>query len=510
MCLVCGATPANGDPALSDPRWATAMQLQASAQHDAAAQVLQALYDDYPASQPVATRLAMNLFEAGRYDQSHTVADQAISLNAYAEGWAELGYLYKARACRELGCLGETLTAIDILKKRFPDSVATTRAEVLEAEIDGIAGGVSGSDVDEEYAADQLVTQALRAARNKDYAQAITLLDDVIVNYAHTRRSLYAMERKAYILSMQPEDTADCANTFLDIIAAVRNNAPNSRIRYDAEFRVAALYQRQDMPYEAMVAYLDLADTAEDPRMAARAAFEAMGAHNEMLQRRLTLGESVTNDDWEALRNHCAEVKQRPDATALFISRADLIIAESYHWQLRTEDALSAANAHISTHGAGSDRPALATAHLIAGECLQRKGNHQEALEHYQWIIDTFGSREPWGYVKGDLGRPRYPTSLARVHYRICDPGGLDLTSRFQHDLMGRVLATQTMSPPLPQVMMRYRVKASAGAAAFLLPAPSSSDRVRRGGKRPISLAILSRKSLIRLVRKASRIIRQR
>jgi len=421
LWAICVNTPAYGDAAQDDPRWAAAMTHHADGEYDAAANLFQDLLADHPASQPTAARLAMSLYEAGRFDQARVAADQAIALNAYAEGWAELGYLYKARACHQLGCMPETFDAIEILKKRFPDAVSTTRAEILEAEINGWTDGVSDVDLAEEYAADKLITQALQAVRRKEIDQAVGLLDGVIANYPHTRRSLYAMERKAYILSMQPGDTADCTNTFLDIIAAVRNNAPNSRIRYDAEFRVAALYQRQDMPYEAMVAYLNLADTAEDPRMAARAAFEAMGAHNEMLQRRQTLGESVTNDDWEALRNHCAEVKQRPDATALFISRADLIIAESYHWQLRTEDALSAANAHISTHGAGSDRPALATAHLIAGECLQKLERHDEALAHYQWIIDTFGDKEPWGYIQGNLGRPRYPTSLARVRYRMCD-----------------------------------------------------------------------------------------
>jgi len=163
-----------------------------------------------------------------------------------------------------------------------------------------------------------------------------------------------------------------------------------------------------------------LANMATDPRMAMEAAFQAAGAHNESLQKRVQEGELVTAADWAELRAHVGEVYSRPNVTAFQRGRLRLIAAESLYWEKDFNGALAGCRQLLATADEAADRRTAGMAHFIAGECLQTMSQHAQALVHFAWIVDEFGEEELWGALtKARRDRKFACADRARLHYNI-------------------------------------------------------------------------------------------
>lgn len=418
--LLCLGQGLRADSPDCDALLATAGTSAEAAEYDAAIGQYLTYIQTCGVSQTALLGLGESQLEAGYASEAADTFQQAAELSYGGFGTASALY-NQARACSEAGCHQIARSAIGELKSRFPGLVLSSRAEVIEAELDGLDTTPFQREVDRELAAHEQYASALELARGATDVEAVDALFDVIDLYPGTRVAISAHQSAAYVLSRRKENNDSALAEFERLLMSLRELAPQSIMRFDIQRSTAAMHQRLDMPDVAQLIYEELAQVMDEPSLSREASFQAIGAHNESLQRAHALGQPLTSEDWEALRVKCGQLKQHQGVTPLQVSRADLIIAESYHWETRTEEALEAANYHIQAHSEETDRAGLATAHLIAGECLQKQGDHEEALSHYRWIIETFGEREPWGYIGGNFGRPVYPTSLARVHYRICD-----------------------------------------------------------------------------------------
>lgn len=382
-----------------------------------------------PDGQRDAVASGVALLVTGNANQAVEVFEEAIQKSPFSS-MAGMGLYYQAKACSELGCLDVAQEAIASLKSHFPDSHWTTRAEMLASTLAGRDQILANERLQREDEALELYREYKQrfgvkvntiGEHHRDL-QALKFLGHLVADYPDTRMALMAMRSEAYILSRDLDRTDETMRAFQTLLEHLKVEAPHCESVYMLMKSIGALYQRKDMPEQALEQFEALAAYARDPAVATDAALQAVGAHNETLQKRIMIGGSVSADEWEALRDRCRSFKKLTQATMRERSRADVIIAESLHWQLMPREALAAAEHHLATYDESIDPAGVATAHLIAGECLQRFGRHQEALEHYRWIANRYKDREPWPRPEGyRVDRPVFPTDRARTHYRIYD-----------------------------------------------------------------------------------------
>jgi len=400
-------------PSCDVPRelWAQAQELEDQGLYDEAAQVYAGILVQCPGYQRAAVRLAVARFEGGHAEEALQRLDTAIEMEPFGRVWAEWGLLYRARACRTLGCTEQARDDIAMLKSRFPDSISTSRAEVLEAEMEGWDSGPAEDALELELAAEQLHEEANAAANAGDYEQALLLFDQVVAQYPDTRKSLRSKEIKALMLGLLPDRTEEAKAAFEDVLADVKTTAPHSRLRYEAEQRIAFLDLRAERRQQALARFHWLATHATNPEVVAGARLQAAGVYFELLQRRPAAPDPVQPEEWEALRRLCQESRSHPAAGRRDRARADLMILESFAWQVRPEEAIALAGQYLAAYPEAEFRQEQAATHLFAGESLQRLARHAEALEHFWWIIDEFAE---------DPG-PIWPGLEYRAHtyYRI-------------------------------------------------------------------------------------------
>lgn len=422
VVMQCIATRLQASEQPGESLWQQAANLEKQGRSEKAADIYATLVNHDPASQKAATRLAIALIDAGRPTDAAAAAEKAVAIDPFGGYWAEQALLARAKAYRATGQTTDARQTIHTLRCRFPDATATARAVLIEAELDGADVVAARTQFQQEEAADALHDSAVALVEAGQRDAALAAFDRIIREYPNTRKSLRTRKVRALLLGLAPDRTEETRAAWQDVLQRVTSQAPHSVLRYEAEYRLAALEQREDRPDQAMQRYLNLEAIAQDPRTQANAAWQGVGAHNELLQKRSSLGEKVSLADWDALRDHCKRVKQGEHATPLHKARADLIIAESYHWQGLPAAALDYAQRLIATYDENIDPPGVATARLIAGECLQRQGLHQEALLQYRWITAHFPDQEIWpGLADERHGRPVFAASLARTYFGIYD-----------------------------------------------------------------------------------------
>lgn len=377
-----------------EDRFARAQQFEEEGKFEDAEAIYRALLADDPTLQKAAAKLAMCLFDAGLVDEAADAADAAIAIAPYRGVWAERAYLYKARACAEAGCLKNARDAVEFLRERFPDAVSTTRAEVVEARLDGRDPGLLEAAIQVEMEADELHDAANQAVKGQDYEQGLALLDSLIANYPDTRRALRGRMTRAYLLGMMPGRTDDCLSAWQDVHHRTEIAAPRSAIHLESLLRSGFLLQRLDRRAEAYVNFSAAAALADEPNLAADAKLQSAGAYFEVLQRQLFTEAGVSPQEWSELRERCGEVRANPSASEEARCRAELMVLESFDWEFRPEDSWNAAAAFLAKYNGGKLLPEQAAAHLFAGRSLQRLNRHAEALPHFQWILDTFPDGE--------------------------------------------------------------------------------------------------------------------
>jgi len=390
MSGLAGGPAVAEQPTCDVPRelWAQAQELEDQGLYDEAAQIYAGILAQCPGYQRAAIRLAVARFEGGHAEQALQQLDAAMEMDPFGRVWAEWGLLYRARACRTLGCTEQARDDIALLKSRFPDSISTARAEVLEAEMEGWDTGPAEDALELELAAEQLHEEASAAANAGNYDQAVALFDQVVAQYPGTRKSLRSKEIKALMLGLLPDRTEEARAAFEDVLAEVRTTAPHSRLRYEAELRIGFLDLRTEQRPQALARFHWLAAHATSPEVVAGAKLQAAGVYFELLQRRRA--EPVQPEQWEALRRLCQEARSHPAATRRDRARADLMVLESLAWEVQPEEALALAGPYLAMYPDAEFRPEQAVVHLFAGESLLRLGRHTEALEHFWWIIDEF------------------------------------------------------------------------------------------------------------------------
>ncbi|HNO79729.1 MAG TPA: tetratricopeptide repeat protein [Phycisphaerae bacterium] len=427
--------------------WASARALEDAGQYARAAAIYEQILAQDSDSQKAATKLGVNLYQAGLYQDALNRIDASIEMNPYSRVWAEWGYLYRARICRELGCDSIAAESIAVLRSRFPDSISTARAEVLDSELEGVGALAANDQVDAEMAAELLHDEAVQAIREGDTTLAESLFDEVVLLYPDTHKSLRSMEIKGLMLSgLSRERVRDAKAVFQQIIDVVATETPHARVRYEAELRLGYLSLKEDNQQEAMShfewlsnnaqdprfaqnaktrlaamyhtsrrmdeaydLFMDLRDNAVEPNVRSNAALQAAGVFFEMQQ---AVPWSRESFDYETVRTLCRDVQNLEYANEEELARSKLMFFETYLWEKDPEQCLLLAENFLREYEESGMRRELSTAHLFAGESLQLLHRHDEALVHYRWITgqyETNGEIWPWEQL------------MSRAYYRVFD-----------------------------------------------------------------------------------------
>lgn len=373
-----------------DAAWTHAQKYAEGGNLENAEKIYRTVLATDPDQQRAAVELAINLFEQGRAQEAADAADVAIAIDPYRGKWAELAFLYKAKACGVAGCIPQALDAVHTLKYRFPDSVSTTKAELVEAELWGRNTSALEAQLGLELQADDLHTQAVAAVKSNNYDLALQLFDQVIYSYPDTRKSLRSRMMRATLLGLMKGRTEDTLAAWDDVRQRVEGSTPYSPIHYDSIYRTGFLRQRLDMRQEAYEEFSALAKLADDPRVVAEASLQAAGAYFEVLQRQLFTSNGVSPEEWSTVREDCASVLKLPRLSDESAIRAELMVLESFAWEIRPEETVTAADDFLKHHGGDSFLPEQAAAHYFLGQALQRVDRHAESIPHFRWIIETF------------------------------------------------------------------------------------------------------------------------
>jgi len=416
-----GSHVTRADPSHCDDLWSTADSLFDAEAYPQALVAYEAYMAECGVTQEAAVMAARCQIECDQAVEAANRLEAAIDM-APRTYWAAVGLYAQAKACSRAGCHDVARRAIAELKATFPEMTWTTRAEVVEAQLDGAQVSAAEQSLSREQGAFRLYREAVRLAGVKDYDASLAVLDRLITDYEDTRTVLAALHSQAKILARDRAGTPDGLAAFEDLLGELERRAPQSVMRFEVQRSVGALHQRMDQPDEARRVFQDLAKVMQDPELKAEATLQAIGAFNESNQRRYCVDEPVQPSDWAELRRRCARARANPAATPFQRARLDLIAVESLFWEGQMPEALAAAERLIAEYDASVDRRGVATARLMAGECLQALGAHEAALVHYDWIVDEFGDEEIWpGLLDRRHGRNVYAASLARTHYRIYD-----------------------------------------------------------------------------------------
>lgn len=357
------------------------------------------------------------LHDAGRYLDATGIVDSAIAMNPYSH-WAGVGHYYRASACSRAGCANEALDSVQVLRTRFPESAWTTRAEAVEAEIQGSDSRPLSGRLAREEVAEAIYQQALADDAAGDGAAAMVRLNDLIANHSDTRTGLAALGSEAFIGTRDRAQNEKSVKEFEALYTHVATNWAQARITNEVGKSLAHLYQRLDRPGDALNVFDQLLANSDDPAVIAYAAVEGAGAAFEVLQKRQMMELEVMAEEWDQLRNRLASAASTPDLTPLQQSRVDLMVAESYHWQDNWSASLAAAESYLERYDVATDRSGVGTAHIVAGEALRFSSRIAEGLEHFQWVIDEFQVEDVWPQMAhANFDRPHLGYDLARARY---------------------------------------------------------------------------------------------
>ncbi|GJM25074.1 MAG: hypothetical protein DHS20C16_14890 [Phycisphaerae bacterium] len=415
--------------------WAQAAALQDAGEYLRAAIAFRGVLEEFPRSQRAALRIGICEERGGLDGNAVDSYQAAIDLSPYG-AWSPKSLFHQARLCREYGCGPTARDAIQVLLQRFPESAWAVRARIVGAQLDGLDSDNAQAEFDAELLSAQELDDIRGLSGNISDAEQLSRLADLVSGESDTGTSLRARKRIGHIL-IRLGRTEEAIGAFEDLLEQLQEAAPESRLVQETRTRLAALYHATGQLQDAQLEFDELAATATNPSVRRNAMLQGAGLTMEQVIERIENGASASDESWQNVRTRCEAIRSQPGATKKQIARADLMIMESLHWQQRPTQALAAARRFLtelgelpfavsttdsvspSTSGSelavDSELPTLASeiamAHLVAGECLQRRRQHDAALLHFRRIIELFGDEE----IMPGL------TNTQRTHFRIFD-----------------------------------------------------------------------------------------
>ncbi len=409
---------------MDDARWDAAIQLQEDGDHLLAAAAFAELFQDYPASQEAALRVARNQERGGQIATAIASYDVANAVSPLGY-WAEVGLYYQAVLKYQVGDSSGAEENVAAMEARFPESRWTARAVALRDQHDLIPpdnaaeGSPDSADeagleianrlAREETAWSRYVAANLHKEPSFDN-ERISALDELIAEFGDTRIALQALDTKGHLL-IRSSRSSEAIAVFEELVDSMGADAANARIGQTAKTRLAALYHAAERRDEAYALYDELAETASDPSVASNAALQATGVHFEILQRKVWSHEELPTGCWTELRAMCRAVRTRPGANLHEKARADLMFIEAYAWGRRVDEVAPFAQAYLQEYTGPQFRKERAVAEMYLGESLLAQGDYQLALDHFEGILRRFEGEMIWPQVG----------IKARVQFRVFD-----------------------------------------------------------------------------------------
>ena len=404
----------------ADPRWQQAVTLKESGDYVGAANMYRSIFWDYPNSQRAALRIALNEQRAGITADAAASFVTANSVDPYGY-WSEVGLYYEAKFHVDNGQLADAELCLEILEKRFPDSrwcargraaIATAR-NVVDSGQDASAGAMAeAANIEAILARENLAWESLSRA-NKSHGQGqdnqrLAALERIVSLFPDTCAALDARQSRGYLL-IRNQRLTEAATELQSLASDLEFTSPHSRIRYDVEYRLAAVDHALGNKQQALTRYAQLTELAEDPQIVSKAGAQAAGLQLETMQAKLTGEKVISPEDWEAVRTYAEEVRLS-GGREQDVVRAELLNMESYCWQGMPIEAVTAAEEFLSTHDENEYKLDTATVCFFAGEEYLKLGEYQDALRHFRKVVSLYeNEREMW---KG-------MDHLPRTYYRI-------------------------------------------------------------------------------------------
>jgi tetratricopeptide (TPR) repeat protein len=391
--------PAQSNPAPDDPDALTAerealfdqLWMNADAAHDredyrSAEQQYRTILAEFPDSQRTCLRIARTIEQQGRHQESLAIYRQAIEM-ARDSSWAATGLFYRARAARDSGNPEEARQDIVRLRMQHPDSSYVAQAALLEAQIAGRGVAEAQANLDRELAAAEMCDAAMALSANGDDDDAMAALQRVIETQPGTAVNLRAQSALGHILTrnQRHEEALEC---FTRLHEQLLECAPDSHAAVQAQTRIAALNHVLENRDDAFDQYMDLANEHGDTEAGESAMLQASGVLFEQYQRMAMEGLPVSGEAWEELRSLMIETHDGTHLDASDTVRADLMFVESFTWHLDWEGCLASAALFLQTY-TGEEFPLeVSTARYFAGVSAQNLGRWEEALDHFNWVIE--------------------------------------------------------------------------------------------------------------------------
>jgi len=390
--------------------WEQAVQMEEQGAYGQAIAIYQQILSMEPASQRAAVGRGAAEWRLGSASDALNTLEWAVDLKPH-NFWEAKGLYFLAEACAANGCPNSSRDAIHLLKKRYPELSWAAYAELLEARMDSADTTPFELALADELNAEEMFKVVLRSDPDIDDNSMITQLQSLVQAYPETRTALAARRSWAMVLTRDHARTTVAREVCQRLLDDLQQIAPDSLIRFEMEYRIAALDHRAGQKAAALARFASIVQQATDPKLIASAYLQAAGVLFEIFHSRNSGNTPIPPEEWTRLRSMCSNVSASPYATQEERVRADLMVAESYLWQKDIEAALLAAGSILDNNDDAIFPKELATARQVAGECLQQMGRHDEALVHYQWIIQHFGFEEIWPGLD----------NLARTYYFTYD-----------------------------------------------------------------------------------------
>ncbi len=409
-----------------DARWQQAVDLSTAEDYPGAAAVYRQLFSDYPKCQLAALRVAINEQKAGNSAGAAISFSAANAVDPHGY-WAEVGLYHEAEFHISQGDTAQAQACLQQLEERFPESrwCARARAAVGMAVL-SLPNNQSENTATtgQDNAAEIAVIEATLARENEAWEafrqanisrgqgqdnQRLAALHQVIRRFPNAGASLEARKSRGYLL-IRNQRLSEAAAEFAALADDLRYSSPNSRIRYDAEYRLAAIDHALGNKQEALARYAGLAESASDSQIVSQAATQAAGLQLERTQAKLTGQKTVVAEDWNKVRAYAARVHSCGAKRMADRARADLLTMESYYWEGRSEDAVAAGESFLQVYDAEEHKQDTATVSFFAGEEYLKLGDYESALRHFHKVIALYeGESEIW------KGMDHLPRSYYRV-----------------------------------------------------------------------------------------------
>lgn len=263
----------------------------------------------------------------------------------------------QAHICQALGNAAKGLQAIRQLRAVAPTSVAVVQLIPLQLQFEGRPAAEAENLIRQQQEATELYRQAQALLGSHAQETAVPILDRILADYPDTSAAIRARADKAELL-WHAKRNDQSRELYQQIIDQIGQIAPDARAAQEARHRIA---------------WLDMVQVSK------------------ALQRQVRAGESVSDVQWQRVRDACRVVMElNPDP----VERADAygVLIGSYCWQRRWQDVLSSASDFFQNYsGSRSARgrlfPHMAWVRLYKGIAFEGLSRPDEAAQEYRAIL---------------------------------------------------------------------------------------------------------------------------